>query len=104
MAKWLSVNTHLKENPLFRVVVDITIGGSEQHLGIVSTAFVMTINILTNCQVQEVREGLSMNAPILIYYTQGQVLKNEIYDFNRVKASTAPVSTIERYYKKDMSF
>lgn len=35
MAKWLSVNAHLKENPLFRVVVDITIGGSDQHLGIV---------------------------------------------------------------------
>jgi hypothetical protein len=79
MAKWLSVNTHLKENPLFRVVVDITIGGSEQHLGI----------------VQEVREGLSMNAPILIYYTQGQVLKNEIYDFNRVKASTAPEDMLD---------
>lgn len=33
-----------------------------------------------------------MNAPILIYHTQGQNLKNEIYDFNRVKASTVPVS------------
>jgi len=39
MAKWLSVNTHLKENPYFRIVVDITIGGSDQHLGIVSTKY-----------------------------------------------------------------
>jgi hypothetical protein len=28
---------HLKENPLFRIAIDITIGGSEQHLGIVSS-------------------------------------------------------------------